>query len=195
MFEANGDEVAQMAMLDHFPTTVLPVIGDFKSLDVNDPNVRSSFLTRGFTVIDTQLRQDDGGLFPNQKEAADQLRNVSEGRDASPAIKVRWEKMKVTLLQMLDFLGTLVGPEISNLTVEESMVSLVKWLKAVKAPASVYVASNGTVDCLPEEARQNWRELGIRECYPDAEIIHISGGHFGILMDDGLVQSLQNGYL
>lgn len=195
MFEANGDEVIQMAMLDHFPTSVLPVIGDFKKVDANDSEVRSRFLERGFEVVDKQLRQDDGGLFSNQKEAADLIRDVSTGKSTNPAGKLRWERMKGTLLQMLEFFGALAGPDISNLTVEESMASLIRWMKVVKAPVSVYVASNGMVDCIPEEARPQWRELGVRECYPDAEVIHVKGGHFGILADGRLISSLQKGYI
>jgi hypothetical protein len=195
MFEANGDEVAQAAMLDHFPTTILPSIADFEKVDANDPDVRSLFLARAFEVVDTQLRQDDGGFFPNQVEIADQIRNASEGRDASPAIKVRWERMKKALLLLLDFLASLAGPEISNLTVEESMALLVKWLKGVKAPVSVYIASNGVIECLPEEVRQDWKELGTRECYPDAKLVYANGGHFGFMGDDRVVKSLQEGYI
>jgi hypothetical protein len=195
LFEANGDEVIQMAMLDHFPTTVLILMRDFQKIDANDPNVRNRFLTHSREVVLAQLRRDDGGLFPDQEEIADQIRNASEGRDASPAIKVRWERMKKALLQLLDFLGSLAGPEISNLTVEECMVLLVEWLKGVKAPVSVYVASKGMVEDLPKEIQRDWKELGARECYPDAKIVHASGGHFGFLGDDRVVKSLQSGYV
>jgi hypothetical protein len=196
MFEANGDEVIQMTMLDWFPTILSPLIKDFEKVDASNQVIRNSFLERGLKVVDTQLRQDDGGLFPNQKEAADQLREVTEGRESTPAIKKRWERMTATLFQMLDFLPSIVEPEAANKqTVAESMASLTSWMRGVKAPVSVYVASNGTVDCLPEDIREEWKDLGVLDCYPDAQVITVKGGHFGMLADDGLVESLQSGYL
>lgn len=196
MFEANGDKVTQMAMLDYFPTTVSPLLTGLEKIDATDPYVREHFLKQGLKVVDTQLRQDDGGLFPNQREAADQIRDVSEGKESTPAIKQRWERMKATLLQMLDFLPSIADPDVVNKqTVEESMTGLLNWMRGVKAPVSVYVASNGMIDCLPEEVREQWKDLGARECYPNAEVFNIKGGHFGMLADDMLVKSLQNGYI
>lgn len=195
LLEANGDQVVQMAMLDHFPTTVLPVIYDFEKLDATDPDCRGLFLERGFEVVDTQLRQEDGGLFPNQREYADQIRAVSQGASTSPATKIRWDRMKRTLEQMLDFIVSLSDLPPAALTLDQAMESLLKWMRVVKAPVSVYVAKEGMVNCLPEKLREEWREdLGTRRCYPDAEIVSVKGGHFEILADEGLIETLQKGF-
>lgn len=178
MFEANGDSVSQLALLDHLPTMFFcPVYGLDRAFDD-----RRAFHRVCMQGICDALRRDGGGKIPRRHQLANELWDSFEGRPAPEFAEGYWKTVEKFLNLMVDFM------------VKEDR-NLVEWMGTIKAPVSVYMASEGMVGTLPEEYREEWADLGMRLSFPDGRTIPINGGHFDILADEKLVQGLQEGYL
>ncbi|KAF7356531.1 NRPS-like enzyme [Mycena venus] len=140
MLQESGGTIIQLAFIDHFPTLLFcPAIGvQIKGngpVDVG-PATRRTFLFTSPTI--------SGGAF--------------NGNPNSEFIATFFDTMNVLLNNVFDFIMSLVethGPT-------GVLDNLVGWIESVKAPITLYVASQGTVgDALPEYLDQ-WGDLGAK---------------------------------
>jgi len=72
--------------------------------------------------------------------------------------------------------------------------ALVDWMGTLRAPVSAYFASNGVRQGVPEEAREEWKDGGLRRAYPDAQIVEIEGTHFSMIESPQLLETMQFGW-
>lgn len=192
MFEDNGDEVVQLAMLDHFPTMFQCPVYGLDGFDLDDPVARRAFHKVCMEGICDALRRDGGGKVPRRHQLANELWDAFNGLPTPEFSQTYWKTVEKFMNLMVEFMLT-QGAHGST-GGKRSMEPLLDWMKAVKAPVSVYMASEGMIGTLPERYREDWADLGTRMCFPDARIIRVNGGHFDILANDELIKSLQEGY-
>ena len=128
------------------------------------------------------LRRDGGGKVPRRHQLAQELWDSFEGRPAPEFAVGYWTTVEKFLNLMVDFM--LKGDR-----------DLIQWMRTIKAPLSIYIASEGMVGTLPLQYREEWGDLGMRLAFPEGKKVLIEGGHFDILATDKLVQNLQEGYL
>jgi len=128
------------------------------------------------------LRRDGGGKVPRRHQLAQELWDSFEGRTAPEFAVGYWTTVEKFLNLMVDFM--LKGDR-----------DLIQWMRTIKAPLSIYIASEGMVGTLPLQYREEWGDLGMRLAFPEGKKVLIEGGHFDILATDKLVQNLQEGYL
>ncbi|ETW75335.1 hypothetical protein HETIRDRAFT_461285 [Heterobasidion irregulare TC 32-1] len=192
MFEDNGDEVVQLAMLDHFPTMFQCPVYGLDGFDLDDPVARRAFHKVCMEGICDALRRDGGGKVPRRHQLANELWDAFNGLPTPEFSQTYWKTVEKFMNLMVEFMLTQGGR--GSTGGKRSMEPLLDWMKAIKAPVSVYMASEGMIRTLPERYRADWADLGTRMCFPDARIIRVNGGHFDILANDELIKSLQGGY-
>lgn len=69
---------------------------------------------------------------------------------------------------------------------------IIQWVRGVKAPLTVYVATEGMVVCLPANSRGDWEDLGARSCKRDADVVMLNKAHFTILESEGFIDDIQD---
>lgn len=89
-----------------------------------------------------------------------------------------------------DFPGTTVSAEDTS-----ALASLTAWEKGLKAPVSVYIASDGMMTTIPEADRAEWAALGATKLWPNAKVHFIPGGHYDFIGHDKLVDLLQSEWI
>ncbi|KAK0488281.1 hypothetical protein EDD18DRAFT_1110257 [Armillaria luteobubalina] len=75
-----------------------------------------------------------------------------------------------------------------------SIELLERWMRTVKAPITVVVTHEGSIGSIPKEDREEWADLGVKRCLPDAKVVFVSGEHYEFLTDEGIIGLLQEGY-
>ncbi|THU78497.1 hypothetical protein K435DRAFT_876554 [Dendrothele bispora CBS 962.96] len=109
------------------------------------------------------------------------------------------ETFKIYADQVWDFVEELPGYRNYNegsgeRSWERALFAVEEWLKTIKVPVTVYVASYGVIGGVKDEIeREKWSDLGVRRCFPDARVVHLDTGHFTILSNETIIQDLQLG--
>lgn len=189
--EANGDRVAQLFLIDHFPTTFLaPLVGiDTSHTSLSAPNAREEFLDASYSNLIAMTRRDGGGNVPKRLKFADELSDARKGQSDNQIAVLFKETLDRFLNQIFDFLLHLETE--SQLPV---LSALEDWLKVLKAPVTIFIGSYGMAGSIPVEHREGWHDLGTRRCFPNAHIVYVDAGHYDILGNHVVIAGLQSGY-
>ncbi len=135
-------------------------------------------------IIDL-TRRDDGGHNPRRHKLADDLAaGYQNPQDAAPATRAFLGAVCSHTARCLKFLGT-YGRDLTMFG---------EWIKGIKAPMTVYVASEGMIAHMPDVAlRKEWYGFGVHRFYPDAAVVCVKAGHFQVLGHELVAAGLQAG--
>lgn len=177
LLEAAGETVSQLALIDQFPTMFIE-----PSLPIHDCR---AYTEQSIHRIADMFRRDS---VPRRVKVADEMVDAFYGRPSTELGKMLADMFPVTLSLIIGFITSL------NNNVKDSMMDdLVRWMKQVKAPVVLYAAKEGSQLTLPQT--EEWKDMGVRKVYPDAEVITVEGNHFNIVSDETVCAHLQKGYL
>jgi len=186
LLEDNGDEVVQLSILDHFPTFHAKDLLNRNSMEKwgSPEEIESKSAQVLIGAVIRLLRLDPAvHLRRIHLQLADDLAALARGEATSnSSVQEFYEEMR-TYAQMLARFFMEFGYRSDN--------SFFKWLQQVKAPVTVYVASDGlrAVSTVHDDAN----DLGAKEVLPDCRVYFVQGrGHFDMMEDDGLVIDLQS---
>ncbi|KAF9031808.1 acetyl-CoA synthetase-like protein [Hymenopellis radicata] len=73
----------------------------------------------------------------------------------------------------------------------QSLAKVHRWLRAIKAPVTVYVAESGVRHLVAEGDREEWNNLGVQRALPHAKVTFVPGGHFEFLWNTIVSEGLQ----
>jgi len=199
LLEKNGDVVAQLSFIDHFPTGLLaPVIGlDISRMPMNHPDARRIFHDDGITNFIAMTRRDGRGKNPKRHTLASDVERAYSGLPTSPFIT----KFRASFDQFIDvtfnFLLKLEEESRAAGEYKPGIGFVENWLKLVKAPVSAYLGTYGMLESVNTEHHppEQWFNLGIRRCFPNAKITVLEAGHYDILGHPGLISGLQEGFI
>lgn len=199
LLEKNGDTLAQLSFIDHFPTTFLaPVLGvDISTIPLEHPRARKEFVAASVENLTAMTHRDGGGNLPKRHKMANELCDAFKGLPVSPTMENFKDFLDRFLNQTFDFLLTLqmdaraVGDDVPG------MGFLENWLKSVKAPVTAYLSTYGMLGSLTLENHppEEWYDLGIRRCFPNAKVTILDAGHYDILGNPHLLRGLQEDYI
>ncbi|KAJ7131944.1 hypothetical protein C8R46DRAFT_1235721 [Mycena filopes] len=189
LFERNGDEVAQLVALDHFPT--LYAVPEIFEIDEETASMRAPsavFLAQSFEKLSGIYQRDP---TPSRQAILAELAKAFAGLPVLDHIRAYHEvfvKMNTMIVRFaLDLLQSESGGD-ENLGLKPRME---RWMSEVKAPVTVVVATKGMV---PEITSPGWADLGCRACFPAAKVVEVNAGHFSVLEMDETVAALQDGW-
>ena len=198
-FEAGGDVVVQVALIDHAPRVwACPVYGVGRGM-MGDAGKLRDFHRVACEGMADLIRRDGSGRIARRHQMARGLLDAFEGGAGVPETMVGFWG---TIEKMLDLsMGFMLGEEFEGEGGDGAgggdedahpMAAYFEWERGLKAPVSVYVAEDGIVKSLPGVYREEWADLGSLRSWPAARIHHIPGGHLEMLTDDKLIDLLQN---
>lgn len=185
--ESRGEEVSQLALLDHFPTCLsysTNILGN------PDPETDRSARFRAQVEIFLALFRLDSTR--NDERTIGGFSNAfDDPNSASLILQLVVKNVKIYMRLVDRFLYDLATVNPGGLL---DLEKVQEWLRRVKAPLSVYVAKKGVRCTVLEADREEWEDLGARRAVPNAEVIYVEGGHYEFLWDPLLIDRLQRGY-
>ncbi|KAH7907361.1 hypothetical protein BJ138DRAFT_976179, partial [Hygrophoropsis aurantiaca] len=180
LFEANGDQVVQLLIVDHFPLlfTSALYVPDDESIKQRSPSTHSIRHTLKSAVALYRASNQQ------HQRIADHLDDAIEGRPTLPYME-RWYKTFFDILFMAyDFLFDLV-PICEPFTMAAARRVLIEWMKDLKAPVTASFASGGILSL--EAAGPLRIDGGVHEVFPSATIVEVEATHFSIFESATLV--------
>jgi len=177
LMEAAGETVSQLALVDHVPTVFIE-----PSLPIHD---RQAYTEKSIHGLADMFRRD---TLPRRIKLAKEVVDALYGRPSTELGKMLADMFTVTSGLILDFIASL-----KEGTEDSMMEALVRWMKQVNAPVTLYMAQDGARVSLPQT--EEWKDMGIHQVYPDAEVVTVEGNHFNIVSNEIVCEHLQKGYL
>ncbi|KAJ7600479.1 NRPS-like enzyme [Mycena floridula] len=177
LFEDNGDEIVQLAMMDHFPTAFFTALPENIRFDASDPTCRADFIRlSGRSML--RLLPPDSGLDISEFQA------VFDGRPTSALyVHTLYASIAPSFGLVFDFIAQFSDEE-----------QLVQWMRQVKTQLIVYFASEGVCTVIREMSGEVNEDLGARRCFPNVKIIPFEAGHFDLLEKEEFVSSIQHDF-
>ncbi|KAK0219250.1 NRPS-like enzyme [Armillaria fumosa] len=188
LFEDNGDTVLQAVMLDNFPATFIYSANKAGNPDPRNPDNMKAILDGGIKAI-VELMNRDGNRESLQRSRK-QLLDAWDGMYVNDIINIGVHNIKSHTTAITFFLYDLTTERDGKASIE----LLARWMRTVKAPITVVVATEGSLGSIPNEDREEWADLGVKRCLPDAKMVFVSGGHYEFLTDERVTRLLQEGY-
>ncbi|KAF9025142.1 alpha/beta-hydrolase [Hymenopellis radicata] len=173
LFEDNGDDVVQLAMLDHFPPLFVYAANRFVALSRD--------------TISGLMRRDAN--WPIMEKQFQAFLNASKGLPAPALMKTAANTVKKYITLVADYVYDLT----TDSTGASSLELMVKWMASVKAPVCVYAAKTGAVGAVADEDKEDWADLGAKYL-PGTRVVLLEGGHYEFLMNEKVIRSLQEGF-
>lgn len=192
--EADGDVVAQLALLDHAPGFYACPAYGIETGILGNPMQLHAFHRVCCEGICDLLRRDGGGRVPRRHQLAQELADAFAGKPGVPEFsQTYWRTVEHFLNLMLEFMlrDDFAGVAVAH-DAPPVLAPFLEWQRRLKAPVSVYVAREGIRMSIPENMRGEWADLGARRAWQGVKVYEIEGGHFDILGNNELVELLQN---
>ncbi|KAK0454193.1 NRPS-like enzyme [Desarmillaria tabescens] len=190
LFEDNGDTVSQAVMLDHFPTSFVYSANKAGNPDPRVPENREILVDGGIEAIGGLMKRDaNWGSLERSLKA---LRDAWNGVYANEIVKVGVHNIRAYMTAISEFVYDLTTDREGD--GRASMEAMERWIRTVKAPIMVVVTKEGAVGSYAEENREEWADLGVKRCLPDARVVFVGGGHYEFLTNERVIEVLQEGY-
>ncbi|KAF5366566.1 hypothetical protein D9758_008985 [Tetrapyrgos nigripes] len=195
MILKDGEDVTQMALIDHSPSFMFGIKGaisasDSEEFDIKDKSFRDAYKERMIqSLYDAATRE-------GRTQILEVFRDAWQGRPAPETYIQIAETMKHYADECLDFIASfpVYGRQEGHVR-ERILKTLEDWLRTINVPVSLYVASRGVIGSLDGEEKEKWMDLGIRRCFASAKVIHVDDGHVSVLSNEVLITGLQEGYI
>ncbi|KAF8993181.1 hypothetical protein BDQ17DRAFT_1431885 [Cyathus striatus] len=195
LLEQSGDEVLQIAFLDHFPSVYLQGVID---PTIFNPNTSA-------TDLDNYLRRNLMGihktLLNTRKRAADAdaaLAWLADGIQAmlhnEPIIQPLDDTIKRIMNTISICIKFLFGEEL-RLNGEWSRDVYISWLKFTKTEPVVYLTTEGTCSVHETPDVELASGLGAKEAYPNGRVVVVPGDHYDVLSSETVIEDLKRGFI
>ncbi len=187
LFEDNGDDVVQLAMLDHFPSLFVYSANQIGNLDPRIPRNREKIVALSMDAISGLMMRDANWTIMEKQLQV--FLDASNGLPAPALVKTAAETASKYITLVADYVYDLT----TGSTGVSSLELMVKWMAAVKAPVCVYVAKTGSLGFVDDEDKEEWADLGAKHL-PGARVVSLEGGHYEFLMNEIVIRDLQQGF-
>ncbi|EGO26553.1 putative polyketide synthase [Serpula lacrymans var. lacrymans S7.9] len=190
IMQDNADEVVQLAILDHFPLLwASPLVKP----DEESINLRTSGPAVLKRTMDTmlQLYRIDGA--PSRVRTAEDFDKLMDGHEVSPQVRGWMDTITSLLAATYEFMFELL-PADEPYSVDALREAFAGWLRELRVPITMYMASGGYIALIPEEEKQGWEQYSIHSVYPDAKVMGFECSHFQILDLPELAEEVQRGW-
>ncbi|KAF9025136.1 NRPS-like enzyme [Hymenopellis radicata] len=187
LFEDNGDDVLQLAMLDYFPLLFVYAANQRGNADPRNPHNREKVATWGTDTMSGLMRRDTN--WPIMEKQFRAFLNASKGLPAPALMKTAATTARKYLALVADYVYDLT----TDATGASSVELMAKWMASVKAPVCVYVAKTGALGGVDDVDKEEWADLGAKYL-PGTRVVVLEGGHYEFLMDEKVIRDLQEGF-
>ncbi|KAF8998105.1 hypothetical protein BDQ17DRAFT_1362450 [Cyathus striatus] len=192
LLEESGDEVLQIAFLDHFPSAYLQGVSD---PSIFNPNTST-------TDLDNYLRRNLMGILLNARKRAAKadaaLAWLADGIQAMLHNESITRTMDDTIKRIMNTISIcikfLFGEEF-RLNGEWSRDVYISWLKSTKTEPVVYLATEGICSSYETPDVELVSGLGAKEAYPNGRVVVVPGDHYDIVSSETVIEDLKKGFI
>lgn len=197
LLEAVGEEVEQLAFVDHFPLLWASPLHDFTNAPTEVDELRRIAASGTAELISESCKRDPN---PARQAYGKELLAASQGQPVSSSVAYNWDLIRklsaLNSLYVTNITGGLsVWASMSNDARGETARSrLIEKLEATRAPITVYIADRGLCATLPDD----WKDLGVSLCKRPITPItkHVyEAAHFDIFEKPDFSRSLERDWV
>ncbi|KAH7912512.1 Alpha/Beta hydrolase protein, partial [Hygrophoropsis aurantiaca] len=185
LFEANGDQVAQLSVIENFP-----LLFTYNPFEPDEESIRQQSPTNA--MENRAIREIAIPMFyinsPSHRHIAKELIAELDGQleKAPPFIKATLHHYRRLYSIACEFIFKLLPPGQSYST-SVARQAMIDWLATVQAPVTTFVATEGIVKVFPE-----CDDFGTCQAFPNARVVKVPGNHFTIFESDIFSDSIQH---
>jgi len=187
LLEAAGGQIAQFVIIDHSP---LLFASPYMEPDEDTIRLRSPTPAMSRQALAKMLLMYRAEELPMRHRFAQMYEDAADGLEVPDYIKEWYTTFTTIVKGTYELMFQLLPPE-QPYSTKALLEALVVWMGTLRAPVSAYFASNGVRQGVPEEAREEWKDGGLRRAYPDAQIVEIEGTHFSMIESPRLLEAMQ----
>ncbi|TFK37245.1 hypothetical protein BDQ12DRAFT_214647 [Crucibulum laeve] len=190
-FEKHGDDVSELVLLDHFPTMIL------QGFDPEEVDTKSDIWFREFhehtikaiTALCFRAKFSFGALM---RQFGQFMMEVLEGSPSPLIGHLLVTNTENIMRRSMEFMFSdrfyVMNSQSGRLTWSRALFN--DWMREVKAPITLYVATDGVLSLLGPELRDQMSDLGMLSVFPNAKVVTLDCDHFGILEHRRLLELL-----
>ncbi|KAJ7770560.1 hypothetical protein B0H16DRAFT_1715220 [Mycena metata] len=192
LLEENGDEVAELALIDGSPfMRLFPNPEVDKSINFNDPRSLHDYYdhsVRNFCKLALTWNHPWWHKFSEiiWERWNDRMRD----EDMSELMANTYHNLFDGLPGTFEFMLSLTVGDPKGY--DELTAGLVEWTKKLRASVTLYKASDGAASKFPPELEEKWRAFGMDWGCENVRVVEVEGDHFEILNSDKLFDAMQN---
>ncbi|KAF9025156.1 NRPS-like enzyme [Hymenopellis radicata] len=164
LFEDNGDDVVQLAMLDHFPSMFVYSANQIGNPDPRIPRNREKIVALSMDAISGLMMRDANWTIMEKQLQV--FLDASNGLPAPALVKAAAETASKYITLVADYVYDLT----TGSTGASSLELMVKWMASVRAPVCVYVAKTGSLGFVDDKDKEEWAGLGAKYL-PGARVV------------------------
>ncbi|KAJ7770520.1 hypothetical protein B0H16DRAFT_1881524 [Mycena metata] len=191
LLEENGDKVVQLALIDSSPFMHLfpnPEIDE--SINFNDPQCLHDYYdhsVRNYCKVALTWTHPWWHKFSEiiWERWNDRMRD----EDMSELMTNAYHNLFDGLPRTFEFMLSLAVGDPKGY--DELTAGLVEWTKKLRAPVTLYKASDGAASKLPLELKEKWRAFGMDWGCENVRVVEVEGNHGRILNSDKLFDAMQ----
>ncbi|KAJ7128068.1 hypothetical protein C8R46DRAFT_1017532 [Mycena filopes] len=192
LLQENGDEVIQVALLDSSPFLHLfPHPGVDQSTNFNDPNALREFYDRSVrNYCKAAMTWSHPWWHQFSKVIWERWNGCLRDEDMSELMRNAYHNIFGGIPRAFEFILGLVSGDPKGYA--ELTAALVEWTKRVRAPITLYRASQdpALANTTPE-FRERWSAFGMDWGCKNVRVVGIDGDHGSILHSEQLFNALQ----
>ncbi|KAH7912515.1 Alpha/Beta hydrolase protein, partial [Hygrophoropsis aurantiaca] len=182
LFEANGDKIAQLSVIEHFPLLFTSTQFEPDEASIRQRSPTAAMENRAIRELVVPLCTDS----PSHLQVAKGLIAALDGQETDLFITMILHNLKRLFSITQEFIFKLLPPG-QPYSSSAARQAVIDWLATVQAPVTTFVASEGIIRLFPE-----WDDLGTRQAFPNARVVKVPSNHFSIFESDIFVDSIQH---
>ncbi|KAJ7289097.1 hypothetical protein C8J57DRAFT_1627489 [Mycena rebaudengoi] len=187
----NGDKVVQLALIDNSPFMALfPHLEVDQSANFNDPQTLHDYYDRSVRSYCKVARTWDNPWWQKFAETIWERWNGRLRSEDMPELMAKaYENLIEGFPKAFDFTLSLATCDPKGF--KEVTAALVEWMKEVRAPVTLYKASDGPMSKIPPQLKEEWWAFGMDWGCEDVRVVEVDATHVSILDCEQLVNAMQ----
>ncbi|KAJ7039843.1 hypothetical protein C8F04DRAFT_280833 [Mycena alexandri] len=189
LLEENGDQVVQLVLIDNSPFMLLFPHPDFdQSANFNDTYTLDAYHERSVrSLCKAALTWQPAWWHRFSVLAWERWNGRVQDEDMSAPVVKAYQNLVDGSARDFTFLLSLAAGDRKGYP--EVTAALVEWMKDIRAPVTLYKASDGVT--IPPGLQEKWWAFGMDWSCKNIRVVEVAGDHCSIVHSDYLVDDLQ----
>ncbi|KAJ7770525.1 Alpha/Beta hydrolase protein [Mycena metata] len=191
LLEKNGDEVVQLVLIDNSPFMSLFPHSDVDiSANFGDPHVLRQYHDRRVrSLCKAMLSWADPWWHKFSEVVWERWNGRVRSDDMPELMATAYQNLVEGSARAFDFMLGLTAS--GRKGYPEVTAALIKWMKEVRAPVTLYKASDGPMSNISAHLEKEWWAFGLDWCCENVQVVELDATHTGILDCEQLVEAMQ----
>ncbi|KAJ7039836.1 hypothetical protein C8F04DRAFT_280625 [Mycena alexandri] len=190
--EEHGNEVIQLALIDNSPLMSLTPRPSFDgaSANFNDPqSLRDYYHCSTRALCNFMQSFDDSWWLKFSDVMWDRWNGRVRDEDMSELMRKAYHRLVESFPRAFEFMLSHAPGDPKGYP--EVTAGMVKWMKEIRAPITVYKGSTGLILNIPVESRQKWWAFGMDWSHENVRVVEVPGNHKELLIEDQFLDDIQ----